>query len=126
PRRSSRGRAATDEQETVERATPMNETPATSNRWQKWFAIGVGFGAGALAAAVLTTAVVIWYSNRPVAARPWNKNAITAGYADFYLTIQGERITFTFRYILENRTGRDWTLPPVDALYKVLANGKGL
>lgn len=104
----------------------MNEPTATSNRWKRWFAIGAGFGAGAVVTAFLTTAIVIWYSNQPATARPWNKKAITATYADFYLAIQGQRATFTFRYIVANSTGRDWTLPPIDALYKVLANDKGL
>lgn len=105
----------------------MNEAPPlASNRWKRWFAIGAGFGAGAVVALLLTAASLIWYSNRPASARPWNKKAITATYGDFFLTIQGERTTFTFRYVLENHTGRDWTLPSVDALYKVMANDKGL
>src|SRR5207237_7066279 len=92
----------------LERTILMNEAPTISNRWRRWFAIGFGFGAGAVVAVFLTTASVIWYSNRPVAARPWNKTAITASFADFFLTIQSERTTFTFLYIFETRTGRDW------------------
>ena len=88
--------------------------------------MGAGVGAGAVVAVFLTAASVIWYSNQPASVRPWNKKAITATYVDCFRSRQGERTTFTFRYVLENHTDRDWTLPPVDALYEALSNNKGL
>lgn len=88
--------------------------------------MGGAVGAGAAVAVFLAAASVIWYSNQPASIRPWNKKAIAATYVDCFRSIQGERTTFTFRYVLENHTDRDWPLPPVDALYKVLANAKGL
>ena len=71
-------------------------------------------------------AVVVWYSTRPAPVRAWDQKAITATFANLYLTKKEGSFVFTFRYTLENHTGRDWMVPGPDALYRVLANGKGL
>jgi len=99
---------------------------AAPGRWKKWFAIGAGIGAGAIVAVTAVLVVILWYSSRPTPARPWNRTAITATFADLYLTQHQDRIVLTFRYTLENHTGRDWRLPGSDALYKVLPKDKGL
>ena len=106
-------------------ALELGLTAPKAKRWWKPRLFSVVCGAGIVAAALLT-ARTTWSSKPETAARAWNRDAILAKYVDFYLTIEGQRTTFTFRYLLENRTGHDWSIPGGDALYKSLANGKGL
>ena len=94
-----------------------------SNRWRRLFITAAGFGAALVV--IAAAAVVLWYATRPARVRAWNQSAITAKYADLYLKI-GQPLIFTFRYTIENHTGRDYKFPSADSLYKVLADGKGL
>jgi hypothetical protein len=93
--------------------------------WKVLFIRAAGFGAGVSLIAVVLAGLVVWYINWPATMRPWNREAVTAKYADLYGRT-GNPLVFTFRYTIENHTGRDYELPASDNLYKVLANGKGL
>src|SRR5512139_4271356 len=103
----------------------MDQSPEKTARWKILFIRAAGFGAGVTLVAVVAVGLVVWCINRPTAMRPWNREAVTAKYTNLYVRT-GQPLVFTFRYTLENHTGRDYELPATDNLYKVLANGKGL
>src|SRR5262249_39145432 len=102
--------------------TDQSSSPAW---WKKLFVMSLGVGAGVTLAFIAAAVVFFWYTNRPVTLRPWNQTAITAKYTDLYLTTS-RPLVLTFRYTLENHTGRDYELPSSGSIYKVLADGKGL
>lgn len=89
------------------------------------FCYSLGIGAGGTLTIAAVALALSWYTNRPVKLGPWNQTAITAEYADLYLTT-GQRLVFTFRYTLTNHTNHDYELPSSVNIYKVLAEGKGL
>ncbi len=93
--------------------------------WRALFIRAAGFGAGLSLIAVVLVGPVVWYFNRPAVVHPWNQEAVTAKFADL-LARTGNPLVLTFRYTIENHTGRDYELPAAESLYKVLANGKGL
>jgi hypothetical protein len=93
--------------------------------WKKLFVVSAGVSAGVTFAVIVGAVAFFWYTNRPVKARPWNQNAVTAKYTDLYLTT-GRPLVLTFRYTLENHTDHDYELPSSGSIYKVLADGKGL
>lgn len=101
------------------------EQSSEPRAWRLIFirAVGIGVGFSLVVAGLL--GAVLWYHNRPAPVRPWNRDAITAKYADLYGRT-GNPAVMTFRYTIENHSGRDYDLPATDSLYKVLANGKGL
>jgi hypothetical protein len=68
-----------------------------------------GFGGGfALVAAIIIGAVMLW-SHRAGKPKPWNPNAIIATYNG--LSVEGDKNTFVYSYILENRTSTDYQIP---------------
>jgi hypothetical protein len=101
---------------------PSNEVVP---RWKALFIRAAGFGVGFAVIILTVGGAALWYINRPAPMRPWDRQAITAKFADLYGT-SGNPMTMTFRYTVENHTDRDYQLPPSASLYKVLANGKGL
>jgi hypothetical protein len=96
-----------------------------SVRWKELFVVSAGIGAGVAVAVIALAVAAVWYTSRPVKARPWNQTAITAKYADLDVT-KGQRLVLTFRYTLENHTHHDYELPNSAGIYKVLPEGKGL
>jgi hypothetical protein len=78
-----------------------------------------GFGGGF---ALVLSAVIggwVWYSGRPKAPKPWNKQAITAEYD--YARPSGEKDYLTFHYILQNNTDFDYR---VDSSSEIQITGR--
>lgn len=71
--------------------------------WKKLLLRAAGFGAGFAVALVAVLGVWLWLSSRP---KPWNKNAIKAGFDR--VTAEGPDQHLEFFYILENTTNNDY------------------
>lgn len=74
----------------------------------KSIGVGIGIGIG-LAIAV---GFYVWYSSRPVPAKPWDAAAITATFLNADTT--GDNNHCRFRYILENHTDKDYRTKTAD------------
>lgn len=85
----------------------------------------MGFGAGVALVVIAALGVMAWYQSRPDDLPPWNRDALTARYSDLFVTA-AQPVVFTFRYMIENHSGKDYQLPSADSLFRTLANGKGL
>ena len=107
--------------------------------WKATFLRAAGFGAGVAVVALAAIGGGAWYAMHPPVVGPWNRDAVTAKYADLYVRFQQKSaldaiaprtasalLLFTFRYTIENQSGRDHVLPSADSVYRVLVNGKGL
>jgi hypothetical protein len=78
-----------------------------------------GVASGLTIAVSFVVAAAFWYSNRPVKERAWNVNAVVASYAGLDVET-GQPFVATYRYTVENHTGRDYHLPSIENVYKVL------
>jgi hypothetical protein len=90
--------------------SPMqtSEVAPTASNWRSVVLKSVAFGGGFALVAVLSMAVLYWWSERP---KPWTDTAITAKPTELSMQIIGEEERFRFRYALTNNTGRDYILP---------------
>jgi hypothetical protein len=76
------------------------------DNWKKIAIRAAAFGAGFAVVAVVIVGGAVWWSNRPVKPKSWNKSAITATYDT--LDTEGDANTFEFVYTLENNTDYDY------------------
>ena len=79
--------------------------------WKKILLRSVGFGAGFALTLSAIAGGWAWYSNRPKPEMPWNNAAIKAAWTDLTITSEEDKCYFNFRYSLENRTDKDYTIP---------------
>jgi hypothetical protein len=111
--------------------TPKESEPSSSSAanampsWKRRFVVSAGIAAGITLVLSLVILVAVWYTSRPVKARPWDQTAITAEYAGLSVRT-GQPFVCMHQYTVENHSGYDYELPSSVNLYKVLAEGKGL
>jgi hypothetical protein len=75
------------------------------------FLRSAGWGAGFALTLSVVVGIFVWYSGRPKTEKPWNSDAIKATWTDLGVGVQEDKCDFKFRYSLENRTDRDYTVP---------------
>jgi hypothetical protein len=91
-------------------------TQASTSGWKKWFAVGLGFGAGAVGATGIILGCFAWYSSRP---QLWDTRDIKATFSmPLFVTDGNSNITgIELEYVIDNNTSRDFTLTPEQPLF---------
>jgi hypothetical protein len=96
------------------------------NPSQKIFLKASGFGAGVLIALVVAISTWFYISSLPEKPKPWDRESIKATNSGINVNI-GDKVVITFRYLVENKTKKDYYFPDdTKGTYVVLPKGKGL
>lgn len=96
------------------------------NTWQRVFIRAAGFGVGCVITIIIAFALWSYYSSLPKKPKPWNESAIKAEYSEIIVNT-GDKIVTQFRYLVENTTAYDYSLPSyAEAAFIQIPETKGL
>ena len=94
--------------------------------WQRIFIRAAGFGVGCVVTIIIAIALWSYFSSRPTKPKPWNESAILAEFSEITVNT-GDKIVAHFRYLVENTTEYDYSLPSDgEAAFIKLPETKGL
>jgi hypothetical protein len=94
--------------------------------WKRIVLRAAGFGAGFAVAVGIVVGVALWWSTRPVKAKPMNSHSIVGSYSGMGMQVRGDAMHLTVTYGLHNTTDKDYSLPTIGELMIVNPENKGL